>query len=167
MKVAIPIWNSRISPLFDTACRVLIWSIEGGSDGEWEEHDLQGLIPPMKVRKIKELGADVLICGAVSNPVAYLVESAGIELVPWISGPVDEVIEAFHTGDLDMPRYFMPGCRRRGRGRRGRGAPGDMRTGLGRVPGTAGQGRAGIERGHRGGTGSPSKGRPKKKGETL
>lgn len=127
MKVAIPIWNNRISPLFDTACRVLIWSLEGGGDGDREEHDFRGLIPPMKVRRIKELEADVLICGALSNTVAYLVESAGIRLVPWISGPVDEVIEAFKTGQIDEPRYFMPGCgrMRRGRGgRRGRGPAG-------------------------------------------
>ena len=122
MKIALPIWNDRISPLFDTSGRVLIFDIEGGSAGEWEEHDVQGLIPPMKVRRIKELGAGVLICGAVSNPVAHLVESAGIELVPWVSGPVDEVIAAFQMGELDRPRYFMPGCgrrrRRRGGGRR-------------------------------------------------
>ena len=127
MKVAIPIWNNRISPLFDTACRVLIWSLEEKGGDEREEHDLRGLIPPMKVRRIKELGADVLICGALSNTVAYLVESAGIRLVPWISGPVDEVIEAFKTGQIDEPRYFMPGCgrMRRGRGgRRGRGPAG-------------------------------------------
>jgi len=124
MKIALPIWNDRISPLFDTACRVLIWSLEGGSSGEWEEHDLRGLHPPMKVRRIKDLGADVLICGAISNPVAYLVETSEIKLVPWVSGPVGEVIEAFRTGQLDKPRYFMPGCRRM-RGRRGQ--PGDRR----------------------------------------
>jgi len=133
MKIALPIWNNRISPLFDTACRVLIWSVEGGSDGECGEHDLRGLHPMMKVRRIKELGADILICGAVSNPVAYLVESADIKLVPWVSGPVDEVIEAFRTGQLDKPRYFMPGCgRMRGRhGRPGAGRRRGMRGGPG------------------------------------
>lgn len=97
----------------------------------------------MKVRRIKELGADVLICGAVSNPIAYLVESAEIQLVPWISGPVDEVIEAFRTGQLDKPRYFMPGCGRM-RGRRGQpggrhGQPRAMRR-QGRGCGSAGGG---------------------------
>ena len=139
MKIALPIWNNRISPLFDTACRVLIWDFEAGSRGEWDEHDLRGLIPPMKVRKIKELGAEVLICGAVSNPVAYLVESAEIKLIPWISGPVDEVIEAYRKGQLDSPRYFMPGC-------------GRMRARLGRSGGRHGQ--AGARRGRGKGYGS-------------
>lgn len=133
MKIALPIWNNRISPLFDTACRVLIWSIEVGGSGEWEEHDLRGLIPPMKVRRIKELGADTLICGAISNPVAYLVESAEIKIFPWVSGPVEEVIEAFRTGQIESPRFFMPGCGRM-RGRRGR--PGTGR-GRGRGYGSA------------------------------
>jgi len=147
MKIAVPIWNNRISPLFDTACRVLIWSVERGRNGEWEEHNLQGLIPPMKVRKVKELGADILICGAVSNPIACLVESAGIELVPWVSGPVGEVLEAFQAGQLDRPRYFMPGCRRRGRGGAG-GWRGRMSIGNGQPVGRRGQ--AGVGRGQGG-----------------
>jgi predicted Fe-Mo cluster-binding NifX family protein len=163
MKIAVPIWNNRISPLFDTACRVLIWSVEGGRYGEWEEHDLQELIPAMKVCKIKELGTDVLICGAVSNPIAYLVESAGIKLVPWVSGPVDEVLEAFQTGQLDRPRYFMPGCRWRGRGRRGRGASGRMRAGAGSGQSGAGRGRAGTRQGQD--TVPPPEERRKKKGD--
>jgi predicted Fe-Mo cluster-binding NifX family protein len=120
MKIALPIWNRRISPLFDTAGRVLIFDFEGSSTGGGEEHDIQGLNPSVRVQRIKELGADVLICGAVSNPVAHLIESAGIDLVPWVSGPVVEVIEAFRAGQLDRPRYFMPGCGRMRRGRHGR-----------------------------------------------
>jgi len=174
MKIALPIWNNRVSPLFDTACRVLIWSVEGGRYGEWEEHDLQGLIPPMKVRKVKELGADVLICGAVSNPIACLVESAGIELVPWVSGPVEEVLEAFQAGQLDRPRYFMPGCRRRGRRGHGRGVSGRMGSGAGRGQGGAGRGqggmaggRAGIKRRQEENAGPPEGERRKKKGDTI
>lgn len=119
MKIALPIWNDRISPLFDTSGRVLILDMEKGNAGEWEEHDMQDLITPMKVRRITELGAEVLICGAVSNQVANLVESSGIELVPWVRGPVDEVIAAFQAGQLDRPCYFMPGCGRRRRRRSG------------------------------------------------
>jgi predicted Fe-Mo cluster-binding NifX family protein len=148
MKIALPIWNNRISPLFDTACRVLIWSLEESSRGDWEEHDLRGLIPPMKVRRIRELGADILICGAVSNTIAHLVESAGIKLVPWISGPVDEVVEAFKTGQLDEPRYFMPGCGRMRRGREG----GRRRMG------SSGRGQAGARRGQAGGRGGRDRG---------
>jgi predicted Fe-Mo cluster-binding NifX family protein len=120
MNLAIPIWNDRISPLLDTACRIMICSVGPGGYGEREEHDLRGLIAPMKVRRIKELGADVLICGAVSKQVAFLIDRTGIKLVPWISGPVDEVLDAFRAGLLDEPRYFMPGCRGRGRRRRRR-----------------------------------------------
>lgn len=147
MKVALPIWNNRISPLFDTACRVVIWS-DGEGRGEPEEYDLRDLVPPMKVRRIQELGVEVLICGAVSNTVAYLVESAGIKLVPWISGPVRDVIEAFERGQLDESRYFMPGCGRMKRKRAG-GGRGRAGTGGGRGKGRRGQieGGGGQDRG--------------------
>ncbi|MCK4236711.1 MAG: dinitrogenase iron-molybdenum cofactor biosynthesis domain-containing protein, partial [Candidatus Krumholzibacteria bacterium] len=86
MKVAITIWNDRISPVFDTAGRILVVEIEGGEERSRQEHLLEEIYPPWRVRRLKNLGVEVLICGAVSNPVAALIDSAGIRLVPWVSG---------------------------------------------------------------------------------
>ncbi len=66
---------------------------------------------------LEELGVTTLICGAISNQTARIVERSGIELMPWFVGEIDEVIEAYRTGSLDSESFIMPGCRR-GRGNR-------------------------------------------------
>ena len=144
MKVAITIWNDRISPVFDTAGRILVVEIEGGEERSRQEHLLEEIYPPWRVRRLKNLGVEVLICGAVSNPVAALIDSAGIRLVPWVSGDAEEVLGAFRAKALDAPRYLMPGCRGRGmrfrRGRGGRAIPyaGDGRRGASDLSGGGG-----------------------------
>ena len=132
MNVVLPTWNERISPVFDTSRRLLIVRIQPDGSESMREVALEEVSPALKVNTLKELGADVLICGAVSNPVAGLVEAANIRLIPWVSGGVDEVLAAFKRGELEKPRFRMPGCRRR-RGRfgqrgmgRGRGRDGGM-----------------------------------------
>mgnify|MGYP001829250703 CR=1 FL=1 len=126
MNIVLPTWNERISPVFDTSRRLLIVRVDEDGNETIREIALDEVSPALKVNVLKQLGTDVLICGAVSNPVAGLVEAANIRLIPWVSGSVDEVLAAFRRGELEEPRFRMPGCRRmRGRfGRRGMGRGG-------------------------------------------
>ena len=147
MKLAIPIWNERVSPVSDTAARILVVDLDDGGERARNEIALTAEFPPRRVRRLVELGVDTLICGAVSNPLGTLVVSAGITLIPFVSGQVDEVLGAFMAGRLDDTGYLMPGCgggRRRWAGRcgRGRGAAGGDGMGRGRGQGQ-GQGRGG------------------------
>ena len=116
MIIALPIWNGRISPVFDTAGRILVAEVIDGEETMREEHAIGELFPPLRVRRLKELGVEVLICGAVSNQVAMIVDAAGIGIVPWVSGCVEEIIRAFGENGLADPRFLMPGCRGRGGG---------------------------------------------------
>lgn len=86
--------------------------------------------PPLRVKRLKELGVELLICGALSNSLACLIRGAGITLIPWVSGGTDDIIEAYGNGTLSDPKFMMPGCggrRRRfqragmGKGRQRRG----------------------------------------------
>jgi predicted Fe-Mo cluster-binding NifX family protein len=40
-----------------------------------------------------------------------LCKSAGIRVIPWISGRLEEVLEAFLSGKLMDTKFLMPGCR--------------------------------------------------------
>jgi len=122
-RISIPIWNGRVSPVFDTASRLLV--VEVGPQGEYNryETDISDQFLPSKVMRLTGLGIDTLICGAISRPVASMVTTAGIRLIPWISGQVEEVLQAFLRGALFTPQFLMPGCAGqwgRGRGRRRR-----------------------------------------------
>jgi len=132
MKIAIPTWNGRVSPVFDTASRLVV--VEGGEGRETArfETDISEHFLPSKSMRLAGLGIDTLICGAISRPLAYMITTAGIKLIPWISGQVEEVVQAFLTNTLFDPRFIMPGCagpwgkdlrgkHGQGRGRRRRG----------------------------------------------
>ena len=77
--------------------------------------------PTRRIQRLKDVGVDILICGAVSQPVAAAVQVAGIHLIPFIAGPVVDVLKAYLEGMLTTPAFQMPGCcgaRRRFRGGR-------------------------------------------------
>jgi len=125
MKIAIPTWNGRVSPVFDAASRLLV--VEAGDEGEHSrfETDISEQFLPSKVMRLTGLGVDTLICGAISRPIAHMMTTAGIRLIPWISGQVEEVLQAFLSETLFDLRFTMPGCTDRWdmgpRGRHGRG----------------------------------------------
>ncbi len=135
MKVAFPVQRGRISPVFDTCSRILLVEEEEGRERRRQEVSLEGLSRFGRAPRLKELGVDVLVCGGVSPWVAAQVEALGIGLLPWVAGPLEEVVRAFLEERLPDPAFTLPGCgrmcRRRGRGwgrRRGWG-PGGPRGG--------------------------------------
>jgi len=118
MKVAIPVWNLRISPLFDTARNLLIVEVDKGEELSryWEE--LEGYFPPWRARKLLDLGVETLICGGISRQLAAMLYGSGITVLPWMSGFVEDVLQAYLGGKLPDQRFLMPGCHRLGfRGR--------------------------------------------------
>lgn len=127
-RVAIATWNGRVSPVFDTATQVLL--VDFGDSGEVSRSTaaIAEAMPHRRILRLSELGADVLICGAISRPLAAMAEGAGVRIMPWIAGDVEEVLEAYVAGRLPGPQFMMPGCFCRGcgfgRGGRGRGRGG-------------------------------------------
>ncbi len=137
MKVAIPVRNGRISPVFDAACRLVVIEFRSGVPSSREEYAVSAPGGEARASLLQELGVTTLICGAISNHTARMVELHGIELVPWTAGEVEEVLAAYRAGSLYGEGFAMPGCGGMRGGRRGRGR--------GRMPDRAGgrQGKAG------------------------
>ena len=121
MHVLLPTDGERISPVLDAArCFVLV---SGSADGAQTRK--QVLIPDAdpiaKVRRIVELGAGVLICGAISWPLEALLTSSGMKVISNTCGPLDEVLAAHFSGALTEHAFLMPGCPGRRHRRRCRG----------------------------------------------
>ncbi|MBI4200025.1 MAG: NifB/NifX family molybdenum-iron cluster-binding protein [Chloroflexi bacterium] len=115
MRLAIPVWDKRVSPVFDSAGQLLLVDIENGGERSWRWEAIAESVPIRRARRMVELGVNVLICGGISRPLAALLGASGIRVIPWRAGPVEEVLEAYRTGRLDEARWRMPGC---GGGRR-------------------------------------------------
>lgn len=127
MILAIPIWQGRVSPVFDVAQRAVL---ADGKDGDQlrEEFDLGSHDPALRARTIAALGVGAVICGAISQPYRLALSNAGVRVINGICGEVERVIEAHRSGLLSQTELLMPGCRHRhrhrhrgGRGGRGHG----------------------------------------------
>lgn len=126
MKVAIPQWNGRVSPVFDVAGSLLLVEVADGQELRRNEGSLTATDPLRRAKQVAQFGAEVLICGAISLPLEAALASAGVQVLPFTCGRVEEVLAAFMNGQLTDGAFLMPGCcgwRRRFRRRNRRGRP--------------------------------------------
>lgn len=128
MRIALSIWKDCISTVFDAADQLLV--VDKNGDGEIKRTPmrLNATDAASRAIQLKEMGVDVLICGAISRPLEAVIVEAGITVHPFVRGPVQEIIVAYGNGQLQTAAFMLPGCQRRGmgpnRGRRsGRGCP--------------------------------------------
>lgn len=159
MKVALTVWNGRISPVFDVSRKILILDVDHDVVTGKREEPLEGIDPVQKAGKLVEWEVRKLICGAISRPLSGLLAAYGIWTIPFIAGDVEEVTQAYLAGKLPNRRMAMPGCckgiRRRFRGRSDNDKEenpmfGKRRGGMGQGGGR-GQGQGGQGAGRMGG----------------
>lgn len=127
MKVAVPVWNERVAPLFDVCQKFCLADIRDDRIQTLTETGFREKEPAAKALQLQEMGVSILICGAISKPVQRLVAARDIQVIPFISGHSHEVIQAWLNNALDDSSYAMPGCcghRRRCRTGRGPGSRG-------------------------------------------
>jgi predicted Fe-Mo cluster-binding NifX family protein len=116
MKLAIPVWEGRVSPVFDTASTLWVLQVEGKKETSRYETHLKEQDLSRRCVRIRGLGIDLLICGAISRHFQRMLTAEKIEVIPWISGSAEEVVEAFLNDALFHSRFLMPGCHhKRGR----------------------------------------------------
>ena len=110
MKVALTVWENRISPLFDCARTLLIVDIadQTATGRHFESFHYES--PFSRAARLSDLGVKVLICGAVSDLFASVIETHGIRIIPFVAGAVDEVLDAYLAGILSDLKFRMPGC---------------------------------------------------------
>jgi predicted Fe-Mo cluster-binding NifX family protein len=105
-----PIWEGRISPVLDVASRFLVIHFEKGREISRREFLVGQTVTASLVEGIEEMGAEVLLCGAVSQPLANGLTRSGVRVLPYLCGDVEAVVEAFFLDTLDQPEFRMPGC---------------------------------------------------------
>jgi len=125
VKVAFAAWKNRISPVFDAAPMLYIVDIENGRVVEDRHEILSAELPYTRAARLSDLGIRVLVCGAISMEFSGLIEMYGIQVIPFVTGDVPQVLDAYLKGSLFMPSLRMPGFqggrRNRHQGGRGRG----------------------------------------------
>jgi predicted Fe-Mo cluster-binding NifX family protein len=111
MRVALPIWQGRISPVFDVAKRLRIVETDNGSITSQVDHEICADNRP---QELADLGVKVLICGAITRALEVALWTEGIEVISKVRGPVDVVVDSYLRGRLNQRRFAIPGRRKAG-----------------------------------------------------
>ncbi len=110
MNVAITIWGNRISPVFDASQALLISAVNDGEIVDQKAIIFQAFRFDLVKKILRENDVQVLICGAICELGIERLEEMGIEIKPFITGKVDNVLRQF-VNDEEIIDFAMPGCR--------------------------------------------------------
>lgn len=113
MKIAIPLFGTRISPRFDFSPEIRIITVEDGKVVHQENLLVAHLNLPQRLDQLASNGVNKVICGGIDGFCLNQLGSRGIDVVHNVVG------EAEIASDLFMKGRLQPGfcCERRG-GRR-------------------------------------------------
>lgn len=110
MRIIVPIWEDKVSPVLDTASKLLIVDTAGGKSISRAETLLDEQDFSRRCFRIRKLGADIIICGAVSRSFSERLKASGIRMIQGISGNIEDILDAYFNGNLQQPKFLMPGC---------------------------------------------------------
>lgn len=112
MKVALLTLQSRVSPVFETTCSWLV------IDANEEQCVICGTYyfnAQNEMEMANELllkDIQLLVCGAIPCYLEKLLIDQGCEVLSFIAGEIDDVIQALGCNLLDIPKFKMPGCKK-------------------------------------------------------
>jgi predicted Fe-Mo cluster-binding NifX family protein len=109
MKVALPVWQGQVSSVFDFAHKLLLIELKNGQEKARQNIALIEQSGPERAVMLKQLGVNVLICGAISRQLAEMLKGSGIQVLPFVTGPTEQIINAYKTERLSQPQYILPG----------------------------------------------------------
>lgn len=101
-KLAVPVFEERVSPRFDCAPGFLL--IDDTCDSVAAQRTCYATAEMgvcARVRLLQSLGVDVVICGGVDGTSMRLLEQSGIEVYPWVTGEVEDALICYRNGKLE------------------------------------------------------------------
>jgi predicted Fe-Mo cluster-binding NifX family protein len=108
-RIAIPVFRSRISPVFDSCSRVLLVDLEHNREIKRTEITFEDLSVRERLRMLSRWGVTNVICAGISQSFHDQLTAAKISPITGIVGDVSEVLSAFRCDGLNDPHFFMPG----------------------------------------------------------
>ena len=109
VRVAIPIFRSRVSPVFDSCTRVLLIDIEHNQEIERSEIYLDKLSLTKRMAVLQKSKVKTIICGGISDMLQNMLQGIKICLITGIAGEVDQIVSAYLSERLNKPQFLMPG----------------------------------------------------------
>jgi len=115
-RAAFSLWNDRIAPVFDVARNLLIVDAATGAETGRIERRFSGDSPQERAMRLASLQVEQLVCGAITRDTADALQDRGIQVVSFVSGELEQVVQAWLQGHLHERSLHMPGCTRKPHG---------------------------------------------------
>jgi predicted Fe-Mo cluster-binding NifX family protein len=106
MRIAIPVWDDWVSPVFDVAKRIRVTEVINGTIHSELEHEPEN---GDHAATLSNLGVDVLVCAAISPDLEKALWDKGVEVISDTCGPATIIAEAYARGDTALRRFHSPG----------------------------------------------------------
>ena len=117
MRVAIPVFQSKISPRFDSTQDFVLLEVEESKITRREDLPTKGWPLSAKLKHIVELGVDTLICGGIDLESMRQLNFSGIKVYSWVTGEIEDVVTCFLNRGLESGIILGARGRRKGRWR--------------------------------------------------
>lgn len=114
MCIAIAAYHNRIASLFESSEKFVIinspsYDVSNPTLINVSDKSLSEVIHLLKANNV-----DILICGAIRGCICNQIEAHNIRVIPWITGEIQNVVQAYLSNNLLSSSFLMPGCRNRG-----------------------------------------------------
>jgi len=101
MKIAIPVFHTKISPRFDSTQEFILLEIDQSGVVEREHLSTRGWPLAAKVKQLVKSGVDILICGGIDRESLQHLSFNGLKVYSWVTGEVEDAITCFLDHGLE------------------------------------------------------------------
>lgn len=127
MKVALPIFGSKISPRFDCATSFLIIEIEDGKIAQQTSFAIDEAGSFHRIRFLQNQNIVTILCGGIRRCDYWRLVETGMRVYAGLIGHANKIVEAFIRNELSTEppweRCGSRGVRKGGKGGRRFGGP--------------------------------------------
>lgn len=110
MKVAVAHAGESVAPCFGFSGTITIFTIERRRVVDETDFWLQSRDELDRVRLLRDQGVQTLICGGIQERIEDILVAHDIEVISWVTGSTDELLQAFIRGQLE-PGSGRLGCK--------------------------------------------------------
>ena len=125
MRVAISYWQNCIAPVFDVSQSILLVDVINNQVTDSTIAVLDSDLPFTRANKLSDWGVEILVCNAISQASKMAVAGQNIEIISYVFGPLEDILQAFSSGQLkdggnDALQVCRKGPQRKRRRHRGK-----------------------------------------------
>ncbi|MBD3166279.1 hypothetical protein GF324_06755 [bacterium] len=101
LRVVVPCFGEEVAPSFSATRRFRVWELERGIVTDYREVAMYVSPGLQRVKLMRKLGVDVLLCSGIENQLRMMLEADGIKVVAGIKGLANDALFGYLAGRIE------------------------------------------------------------------